>query len=222
MYYKALVFGSSHARRQGEIIHRPPFMYKRVVDNNFGFNRYETKVKIKGWGGATVRSVTPALTLTPGQPVTNATRVGNELANLMRSFKPHSLTIILGSNDLAKDIDLSPELCAHLICQFARKIILKYDSVKHVAVSEILPRDKVPFTGYNKKVHRTNEYLRKMVKSEKYQDVSISCSKNKGLWKYKPKERYRDGIHLSDKCQYVLYKNIRGSIIHGRNVIRRT
>ncbi|KAL3852046.1 hypothetical protein ACJMK2_015735 [Sinanodonta woodiana] len=150
----------------------------------------------------------------------------------VRLRRPDIVVLIIGDNDVKADT--SPEVIAHKIVALGTLLHRKY-RVKHVVLCQLMPR----FTATLRQVGVSKIHNRNSVAAGKnYKDMYCQLAKEVNdivrsevlaypyltFWEHKRKfafdrpqvrEKFRsDGIHLSPKGQWHLYKSLRGALIN--------
>ena len=119
------------------------------------------------------------------------------------------LILMIGGNDLDSG-KISPEKLAEEVMEFGQSLI-EAELVKYVVITQVVPRDKPLHSP--KEVYRT--------RAEQYNDeVEEMASKTERIlfWRHVRMNQRRmlgkDGIHLSNVGNYILYHSLKKALAH--------
>ncbi|KAL3841658.1 hypothetical protein ACJMK2_019772 [Sinanodonta woodiana] len=121
--------------------------------------------------------------------------------------RPDIVILMIGDNDV--NADTSPEAIAHKMVVLATFLYRKY-KVRHIVLCQLMPRfsenkevaDEICKETYCKLAKEINDIVRAKVAAYDYITPQV-------------RKKFRsDGIHLSPKGQWHLYKSIRGALLN--------
>ena len=190
---KVLILGASHVRRLAEHAHDTNLQSSGFSPN---LNLKQCNLQFFGIGGRTVK------------------KLRKFDLHVVRRFKPDVIFLQIGSNDLCDmtlpGIPVTPKLVANSITKLVHTLHLQY-GVSHIVVGQCIKRKVLPrrMSDYNNRVCNLNTALCRLLSDVPYS----SYWRHIGFWK-PGTNIYIDGIHYNLLGQKLLYRSIRGGILH--------
>ncbi len=197
--HKILMAGHSHAKHLGY------FVNSRDNRINFAFDPAVAQILFHGVGGLRMRDLA------------SHSHKGTPILETIAEFKPHTLVLFLGDNDLNENT--SAEEVSSFLHVLASHLKNKYTSIQTVVYTQLLPRFGVAGTrhDYNRKACNVNSNLLDITKDTDFIFFRF-CNfpfpyQNESRYLAIRKHFKRDGVHLTHSGNYRLYKTMRWIVI---------
>jgi hypothetical protein len=189
MALQVVLFGHSFVRRLKDYIEKNP------IHENLGLSALKFEVCCFGFGGLSLKQ-------------------RRRLHCVDSKLRLSDMVILdIGSNDICNP-DYLPDKFAQDLVSYAEFLVIGLQ-VKRVVIMQLLPRDVLPYSGYNEHVIQVNNLVQALVTSS---ELPLTFWKHRGLWHSKHCIFSRDGIHLGQEVGYPKYlRSIRDCIIRVSN-----
>ena len=124
----------------------------------------------------------------------------------VQKLRPNTIILEVGTNDLT---NLKPDVLATQIVSLVQLMHFQ-QNVKTILVCQIIQRTRQPRATFNDDVQRCNTMLAQKLKQLPF----AYFWRHKGLNNPGINVLKKDGVHLNQKGNYILYRSYRGAILN--------